>query len=102
MNCKFCHQPMRTRTFPPGNTVSFYCDGHNQIKVAYRDIRDQWIISNGDYRVSYWNGWSLIQKINHGAEHPQGYLTVIKRFDFDLGITPEEFSRKLKTILTFL
>lgn len=81
------------------------CSHHKPSKVVYRYVApygDKWTITHGDYSLYYNKGRTLFRKINEKSEKSQEFYTIIKRFDHELNIKPEDFGKKIPTLLTFL
>lgn len=106
MKCKFCDKDVthKIKFFGGMDREIIRCDNHKPVKVHYKSLLngDHWFITYNNYRLMYWNGRTFLQKINSGAESARDYIKLIKKFDYELKILPEQFDRKLKTMLTFL
>ncbi len=107
MKCRFCLESLETTRFR--EVDYFVCTKHKPSRVGYKPmipgkrISDRWFITYGDYRLSYFDGNTFFQKINFDKNtSPKDFYTLIKRFDHELNIKPEDFSKKLPTLLTFL
>lgn len=107
MKCKFCNSDMKSRYVDFIKREMVYCDNHKPVKVHFKSSLgggNRWIISNNtNYRLVYFNNQTILQKRHpEMTSSPKDYFELIKKFDFDLEILPEEFDHKLKTILTFI
>jgi hypothetical protein len=103
MNCKFCNLELESKSFQYINYM--VCNHHKPAIVGYRrtDLSgDKWTVIYGDYSLYYNKGKTWFRKINKGSERARDYYTIIKKFDHELNIKPEDFSKKLPTLLTFL
>lgn len=101
MKCKFCNSKMESVYIDYIDRNVIYCNNHKPTKVFFKTSShgDRWIISKNNYRLIYWNNYTILQKIHCDTKST---VELIKKFDFELQILPEEFDSKLKTILTFL
>lgn len=104
MKCKFCNQNVKSKYLDFIKREVIFCDLHKPMKVHYKvsSRGSQWIISNNDYRLVYLNDQTFLQRYHPEAESVKDVYESVKKFDYDLKINPEDFNRKLKTILTFM
>lgn len=107
-DCKFCGETLTTKYFR--NQEYYVCNKHKPSRVGYRPallinnkaLNERWYITYNDYRLVYFNGKTILNKINRDkSSSPKDYYSLITAFDHELNIRPEDFSRKLPTLLTF-
>lgn len=111
INCRYCNSPMIPRevSFGGFNRTIISCKNHKPAKVAYKHIEvgsfegDNWVISYGDYRLSYYvpMNRTLFQLRHPEATSASQYYELIKKFDSELEIAPEQFPNKIKTLLAW-
>lgn len=106
MKCRFCNENLEEKSFR--DSKYWVCKNHAPSRVGYKPITpwswgDQWHITQGNYRLTYYNGETLFRKMNFESNSsPKDFYTLIKKFDHELKIKPEDFGKKLPTLLTFL
>lgn len=108
VKCKFCGNPLETKRFR--EIDYFVCNRHKPSKVGYkpvvpgsRIISDLWHVTHGNYRLTYRDGETFFRKMNFDENvSTKDFYTLIKRFNHELKIKPEDFGKKLPTLLTFL
>jgi len=108
ITCRFCGEILTTQYFQ--NKEFYACNRHRPSRVGYKPsssinnkiIDSKWIITYNDYRLTYFNGRSCLYKINRDKnDSSKDYYSLITSFDHELKIRPEDFVRKLPTLLTF-
>lgn len=95
MKCKFCNEKMEEPF-----ALLAHCHKHEPIKVKYQLTRthDVWTISHNNYSLIFSNNQTFLCK-----KYPDSPISkLIKKIDYDLKITPEQFDSKIKTMLSFL
>lgn len=106
-NCQFCGEKLTTKYFR--DKEYYVCTKHKPSTVSYRPssfingklIDEKWIITYSDYRLSYFDDKSFLHKMNRDSNSVKDFLSLITVFDYELNIRPEDFSKKLPTLLTF-
>lgn len=96
MNCNFCNKyavPIIINS--GGKFQTFYqCYRHGSLKVSWKNP-EVYAISNGVYRIRNIVGGRFFVD----ALRPQ--LQVLMRLDRDPKVNPENFEKKLRTLLVF-
>ena len=109
INCRYCDHVMIPREVGFGGykRTMISCAYHKPTKVVYKHLKlgsfegDNWVISFEDYRLSYYAplNRTLFQLRHPEAESASQYYELIKKFDSELSITPEQFPDKINMLL---
>ena len=112
INCKYCNHVMIPKeiSFVGRRYEIVSCGYHKPTKVSFKLVKigsfvgDRWVMSFGDYRLSYCtlSDRTLFQICRPGCESPSHqYYELIRKFDGELKMTPEQFPDKIKMLLAW-
>jgi hypothetical protein len=96
MNCNFCKKHAIPQVVKIGEKIQIFyqCFEHGTLKVQWKNT-EVYAISNGVYRIRN------IAKGKFFLDSLQPRLKVLMKLESDPKVNPDNFDKKLKTLLVF-